>query len=529
MTRHMNAEVIPVHHLLELEFHVADEIDQPYATTAVAVRFKSPQGDEVEVPGFWDGGQVWKVRFAPPLCGKWTWERVNGHAAIDGLSPRTGSFEAAPYDGANPIYRHGFLKVNGNGRGFAHQDGTPFFWLGDTAWAATSKASVEEWAAYLERRSGQGFNIVQINSLPQFDASGTPRQPFVRKDSGDWDLQRIDPSYFQYLDRMMDMASESGMFIAMIAIWFNYVEKKGNSRNRFDPESADRYARYIAARYAAYGVVWLVSGDSRFNESEDLEAYDAAARAIRAASPYPPLMSSHLCGDISTPDVLNEKDWLDFHMYQSGHFKGGVGISRQYAAANRALSPVRPVLNGEPCYEQIGYFRLPERVSQKDVRRVAWVSVLSGGNAGLTYGAHGLWAWHHPGEAFEYEEAWLDLKTWEEALHFNGAYDVSRMKAFIAGFPWWKLEPRNDLLVGAGESDCIVAASAEDEQIIIIYADGASEIRVNARQDAAYKAAWLNVSTGQSQPCDYTKDGAMLRIPAPESAVDDAVYVLTRV
>ncbi|WP_303032735.1 apiosidase-like domain-containing protein, partial [Dubosiella newyorkensis] len=53
------------------------------------------------------------------------------------------------------------------------KDGKPFFYLGDTCWSAFTNISDGEWAYYLNKRKAQGFNVLQINILPQWDASQT--------------------------------------------------------------------------------------------------------------------------------------------------------------------------------------------------------------------------------------------------------------------------------------------------------------------------------------------------------------------
>lgn len=47
------------------------------------------------------------------------------------------------------------------GRLFEHADGTPFFWLADTAWLITQKLNREEVKTYFEDRRAKGFNVVQ--------------------------------------------------------------------------------------------------------------------------------------------------------------------------------------------------------------------------------------------------------------------------------------------------------------------------------------------------------------------------------
>jgi hypothetical protein len=53
------------------------------------------------------------------------------------------------------------LKIAANHRYFM-ADGKPFFWLGDTGWLLFSKLNREEAEQYLDTRSKQGFNVIQV-------------------------------------------------------------------------------------------------------------------------------------------------------------------------------------------------------------------------------------------------------------------------------------------------------------------------------------------------------------------------------
>ncbi len=59
------------------------------------------------------------------------------------------------------IFSHGKLKVSENKRFLQHEDGTPFFYLGDTAWELFHRLDKEESGKYLEDRAGKGFNVIQ--------------------------------------------------------------------------------------------------------------------------------------------------------------------------------------------------------------------------------------------------------------------------------------------------------------------------------------------------------------------------------
>ncbi len=56
-------------------------------------------------------------------------------------------------------WKHGRLKVAADGHYLQYEDGTPFFWLGDTGWELFHRLKKEEINAYLENRSEKGFNI----------------------------------------------------------------------------------------------------------------------------------------------------------------------------------------------------------------------------------------------------------------------------------------------------------------------------------------------------------------------------------
>lgn len=334
--------------LIELDFIAESTVDNPYMELQMKVVFTSPTGDTYSAPGFWDGEQRWKVRFAPNALGRWEWKSSSEES---GLHDKRGFFEVIGYSGDNPVYQHGFIQTRD--RGFVHYNGTPFFWLGDTVWSISAHAHKGEWESYLNARCRQGFNVVQINSLPQWDASdGDFRKPFI--EIGDnYNYTKLNEHYFQYLDDMMSASVEVGMVTAMVILWFNYVPETNLSWDKkwktpMNVENAKAFAAYLTARYAAYGTIWLISGDTDYESVIVEEIYDAAASEVRRSSPYPAMLTAHLNGGLYTPERLNEKSWLDFHMFQSCHFPDSADKALLYAEKDRAYEPIRPVINGEP-------------------------------------------------------------------------------------------------------------------------------------------------------------------------------------
>ena len=93
-----------------------------------------PDGKQLRVPAFWAGGNRWCFRYASDQPGQHAWRTECSDKANAKLHGIEGKIEVVAYTGDNPLYRHGPIRVAKDQRHFAHADGTPFFWLGDTWW-----------------------------------------------------------------------------------------------------------------------------------------------------------------------------------------------------------------------------------------------------------------------------------------------------------------------------------------------------------------------------------------------------------
>ncbi|MFC5471527.1 DUF4038 domain-containing protein [Cohnella suwonensis] len=515
MSNPMEPINVPVWYAAEWTLTAREPYMNGYLDVDIKVHMTSPSGCLYEGEAFWNGEKEWVVRFAPNEAGRWTWSTECSNEIDLGLHQRHGEFTAYIEDTDNPIHRHGFIGVDESRRGFMHEDGTPFFWLGDTAWAATAHAQPDEWADYVRYRSGQGYNIVQLNALPQCDASDYAyRHPFDQP-AGAYDLGRLQPSYFKVMDELVREASLAGMICAIVILWYNYVPNARPAevveRHCFDPRMADRFGRYLASRYAAYGCVWIISGDTDFQDEEVIAVYDAAAMGVEKASYYPAIKTAHLHGGTHTPDNLNAKEWLDFHMLQSCHVRHSAEIAMKYAELNRKYSPVRPVLNGEPCYDLLKVLDEKEKDTYFDraaVRRVLWMSVLGGGNAGITYGAHGVWPWHQSGANYKYMEYGAPV-PWREAMLLESGMDAARIKKSMGSIRWWLLEPLNGLLLEAeAENVNVIAAADPGRPVLIAYVSERTDIRVDGSMNTGiYSWVWLNPANGEEAAVHASPSG----------------------
>jgi hypothetical protein len=495
-----------------------------------SVRFSGPSGGEHTVLAFSAGPESWKVRFSPDRTGSWRWSLK---PEMDEVAPADGEFRVSEASSDNPWRTHGHLTIHRSRRAFAHADGTPVFWLADTVWAAPAHATLEEWKQYLQHRRAQGFNIVQINALPQWDASGSAhREPFLTSD-GKEDLTRPDPAYFSFLDKIVSSAAEAGLLSAIVVVWFDNTPADNEDwpikvprRGPFTDATVRAFARYLVARYEAFGVVWIASGDSGFRSPASVALYDAAAEAIVAASARPPMITAHLNGATAPSVELNARNWLDFIVYQSCHFRDSADRARRYSAIARSFVPRRPVVNSEPCYDSLNIMDADNtekrRFGRADVRRTSWVSLLSGAGAGISYGAHGLWPWHRDGQAYGPIHYGMPL-DWRRALTLESGEDLALLRRFFERLPWWENEPAAGLT--ADRPDAILGSATVGDETLVTYIAGQASVSVPVRIAVAASAEWFDPTTGETVSARLQKNerSAVFTTPFGDR---DAVLVL---
>ncbi len=109
------------------------------------------------------------------------------------------------------------IRVSANGRYFETTDGTPFFWLGDTAWCIFNHPSPANVNLYLDDRKAKGFTVVQ-GCVAVWDyrnrANPDGQVPFVNGDPGS-----VNEAFFKNVDSIIDKAAERGIRMAVLPFW----------------------------------------------------------------------------------------------------------------------------------------------------------------------------------------------------------------------------------------------------------------------------------------------------------------------
>ena len=243
------------------------------------------------------------------------------------------------------------LRISADRRKLVQADGTPFFYLGDTAWELFHRQTREEAAEYLAVRAEQQFTVIQAVALAEFDGLRTPN-PYGHVPFHDLDPTRPNEDYFQHVDWIVARAGALGLVVGLLPTWGDKVTRgfpRAIGPEVFDPDSARVYGRFLGQRYREQALIWILGGDRELTQASHLLTYRAIAEGIREGGARQP-MTFHPRGGASSSQVVHGEAWLDFNMIQSGH-QGRDNPTWDMVDLDLAKLPPRPTLDGEPNYE----------------------------------------------------------------------------------------------------------------------------------------------------------------------------------
>lgn len=317
---------------------------------------------EVHTSGFYDGDDVWRVRFMPDTVGEWTYRTRSNIGELDGKS--AGFSCAAPRAGM-----HGPVRVK-NQFHFAHADGTPYLPFGTTCYAWTHQP-LDMQAQTLATLKRSRFNKIRMGVFPKdyIYNNNKPLYPMFETDAdGRQDFDRPNPKAFQHLDSQIGALRELG--IEADIILFHPYDRWGYCT--MGPKRDEQYLRYVVARLSAYANVWwsLANEYDFLLDVKPIEAWDRCFHVIEECDPHRHLRSIHNGNPNMNYD--HRKPWVDHVCIQHWDVKRTVEWRQAYG---------KPVINDEPEYE--GNIPRPwGNISAQELVHRVWVTTLRGGYAG---------------------------------------------------------------------------------------------------------------------------------------------------
>ncbi|WKN42959.1 apiosidase-like domain-containing protein [Tunicatimonas pelagia] len=488
--------------------------------------FTAPSGRTTKINGFWDGGTSFKVRFAPDEIGEWQYQTVCSDTANTGLHAQQGSFICEANDSDLALYQRGTLIQPKGTYHLAYHDGTPFLWIGCTAWNGGLKSTEEEWDTYLEHRVDHHYNVIQLVTTQWRGGDQNSEGQTAYEYS---DELRVNPEFYQHMDGKIDRVNEYGLIAAPVLLWaLPSVTGRYLSPGYSLPlEEAVILAKYQVARYGGNQVVWMLGGDGRYAREYE-QRWLEIGRRVFADNP-PGLVAQHPHGRLWIGDNHAAEDWLDIVGYQSSHSDGQGTvdwINKGEVATRWPHLPARPVINLEPNYEEIR-----PTIDAEDVRNASYWSLFATPISGITYGANAIWPWIREGESILNHGTPKNLSTWRESMNLPGSLQIGYLAEFLHQYEWWNLRPANELLVDQPGDEqynhFISVVQSIDKNTVMAYIPHASTLKLYNPSNAEYEATWFNPSDNSTVDAQLKTSTGMIEAASPSET--DYILVLQKI
>ncbi|MHC4367756.1 MAG: apiosidase-like domain-containing protein, partial [Planctomycetota bacterium] len=323
---------------------------------------------------------------------------------------------------------------------FAYQDGTPFLFWADTAWAlyqdeASEKLDREAVFHYIDERADQGINVMHSMLLQEAGWGNRGGDPFESMKE-----QTLNPAYWREIDVRLRYLNDKGIIAGLVPAWGDKRKVEPFAWRLFPSvEARKRYARYIASRYGAYDVYFIVSGEwhaeirtrPNVTEQQIREEFIEIGDALHEADAHNRMVGIHPMTQHGSVREFNEAAWMSFADYQQNYRQLHARIleSRAYDG---------PVVNSE-----YGYFLRDSNfdgvvdknnsMTADSMRHATWDIVMAGGYPVTGYGTTYMGGNRDKGP-FNVDDPRNDI--WERQYHVP--------QRFLSKLEWWKLQPYDD-------------------------------------------------------------------------------------
>ncbi|MBQ4452351.1 MAG: DUF5060 domain-containing protein [Clostridia bacterium] len=499
----------PKWEIFEESFHVLRTFENPFAEVEIQAVFEG-SGAHYTVDGFYDGDDVWRVRFSPMHEGMW---RYTTHSNIAELDNLTGSFECVKAVSRGPLclspqFPNWFFRSDGeaqlilNDGWFPHTANGHELPFEDLEFQQPSEKDFDD---YFDILAGYGVNMVVGMSELYARQKSITDQSFVwpwrvvDAEKNLIDRERFNLEFYRRWEHSLAHAASLDMFYAFELLyddslirpreWNNHPYNVKNGgwlasdpgtevcwRNLFDIHNEDskkylgRCLRYTLARLACFrSVVWEIGAENAnlavlparmlpnalMPVERVAEWYIYWSRFVARHDPYGRLRTM---GDTTFHPLMVRAHGNDFVLTQDPR-NYPRGIPEKYYRAMRDYGThywqyARPMVIGEMTSSNNGNY---ERE-----RRMYWIGMTSG---------------YAMGRSDRHFAPVRDGKLTErEKFGLSGdpvIYEYMRsMRRYVeSSVAFWRMRPANELV----QSDLLTCTlAAENEEYLIYFLFGGS-------------------------------------------------------
>lgn len=495
--------------------------ENPLFDNETEIELTHSDGTVLTVPGFWDGGSLWRFRFALNKEGEWNYVTRCTDSENTSLV-RSGRIVCKPYSGDLPIYKHGFVGIQNSNRYFTYADGTPFFYLGDTHWTMPTEeyytagenagdiSTDSQFKYIVKTRAEQGFTVYQSEPI---DAG------YILNNG----LDNDDIAGFRDLDRRFKYIAECGLVHANSQLFF--ANELSNYPEKYSEEYLEKLSRYWVARYCAYPVMWTTAqecdndfynsrGDQKVISVEN-NPWKTVLAAVCRYDPYNHPGSAHMeyssfdgNGTVASTSSFRDVRGHNWYAAQWSPSLTDAGntydISRDYWYNGQN----KVIVNYEGRYENLW-------TKNFGARAQGWISYLSG-MYGYGYGCEDMWYYKSEYDMFSTSNDGVDTVTpadkrvkWSEAISFKTPAQLKFMRDFLELNSFHTLVPRFDdkEWVRFGRSGCGVLASDGNDTYVAYFYGKSTVISTTLKglDSCDYTRQWFNPRTGEYKECSTVR------------------------
>jgi hypothetical protein len=361
----------------------------------------------------------------------------------------------------SPWEAHGPLRVSANGHYLEHQDGAPFFWLGDTAWHLP-RLTPEDVERYLADRAARGFNVIQFYAAqdpsPEYGGQNYAGEIAFRGAGTPFPTVELNDTYWQHIDFIVARARAHGLYLAFSPAWGMNTDL--GPRGYFaDPDTRNyQYGQLLGTRYREQPhLLWIGACEYQTPHRDVFPMPEAhctrlarLVEGLRAGDGGAHLVTMHPLSGYSSSDDWHDAPWLALNMIQTRFFTGAIN---SLVSGDWQRLPAKPTLNAEGWYEGEEALLLRRwRVQRAEPFDAAWVQRFQAywsvfhGSIGYTYGQRNLWMMlpddqHHPQDLRRFPGVLVP-----SALDAPGTAHLPHLRALILSKPLTTRVPDQSLL-----------------------------------------------------------------------------------
>ncbi len=488
------------------------ENEEPFLTASFNGISGDASGKSYQLPGFWDGDNNWKIRFAAPFSGTWEYVTQSKDRKLNGKKGKLTVEKWTEKELKENPTRRGLIIVNADdkrkGRYFTYSDGSPFLWVGDTWWNWTKEEiRFESFRELADTRSGQGFTVGQLF----FAGNGWSEESSLLNNT----YTLPDVAHIRKIEKMIRYANQKG-----ITVWIHPWWSRDNIDETIGAEKMRRWWRYVVHRLHAYNVIWVLAGEYNMHDygGLGLAFWNGLGKLVKSEDPYHRVTSTHPTPPAwgggadapqwSTAEVIHTQNWLDYNQSQPGHGRWRNEMIPDIVKYAYDQDPAKPIVVTEPWYEFI-----EGNPRGMDIRFGAWSAFLNGA-AGHSYAGGHIWRAHLP-ESPSGVGAWpMDTLFEVNTYIYEGAQSMGFLSRFLQDMDWWKLEPHPELVIENPSRYC--GANPGNEYLVYLRYGGTVKIDLSHTGKKMMQYTWIDLTDQNIKKQGDIKGGDITTFSPPE-------------